>query len=110
MSFGINGPENKPVIREAQSMFNNGGGGNLGYFQQQKKKKEDENENDILELSFGKQEGEDELNADFSLDAIGTKIKNFWLKVNTPKEEKENKEDEPEAKKEFKIDELPKDE
>ncbi len=34
MSFNINPPDNKPIIREAQNMQNDGGGGNLGYMQQ----------------------------------------------------------------------------
>ena len=33
MGFNVNF-NNKPVIREAQSMQNDGGGGNLGYFEQ----------------------------------------------------------------------------
>jgi len=33
MGFDVNF-NNKPVIREAQSMQNDGGGGNLGYFEQ----------------------------------------------------------------------------
>ncbi len=50
MSFNISGPvpSRKPVIREAQSMENNGGGGNLGYMKQEKKKeKEDEFEAEL---------------------------------------------------------------
>ena len=42
MSFNFSGPGDMPIIREAQSMMNNGGGGNLGYFQGRKKKKEKE--------------------------------------------------------------------
>lgn len=43
MSFDLNGiPSQKPTIREAQNMQNNGGGGNLGYMQQGSKKKKDE--------------------------------------------------------------------
>jgi hypothetical protein len=34
MGFGVNNFNNKPVIREAQSMQNDGGSGNLGYFEQ----------------------------------------------------------------------------
>ena len=56
MSFEINGPSNKPVIREAQNMENNGGGGNLGYMSGGKRKNKDE-ENDIDKSIF---DGEDE--------------------------------------------------
>ena len=34
MSFDMNIASTKPVIREAQSMQNDGGGGNLGYMSQ----------------------------------------------------------------------------
>ncbi|HNW26204.1 MAG TPA: hypothetical protein PKI94_05360 [Candidatus Gastranaerophilaceae bacterium] len=43
MGFNINPPSNKPVIREAANMQNDGGAGNLGYFEQgegEKKKQE----------------------------------------------------------------------
>ncbi len=90
MSFGINGPDNKPVIREAQGMFNNGGGGNLGYFQQGRKKKNNEKEEqDIFELSSSKKDTENTEDLDFNLDEIGTKIKNFWMKFHTNSEQSE---------------------
>lgn len=89
MSFGINGPDNIPAIQKAQNMMNNGGGGNLGYFQQEKKdKKEKNDEQDVLELSTNKKdENFDDINFDFSLDSIGSKIKNFWNKINSEKKE-----------------------
>ncbi|MBE7705717.1 MAG: hypothetical protein E7Z91_00520 [Cyanobacteria bacterium SIG30] len=57
MSFDINGPSSKPVIREAQSMENNGGGGNLGYMQSGKKKKEEENQE--TDFQFFEEESKD---------------------------------------------------
>ncbi len=89
MSFGINGPDNIPAIQKAQNMMNNGGGGNLGYFQQEKKdKKEKKDEQDILELSTNKKEENfDDVDFELNLDAIGTKIKNFWNKLNFEKKE-----------------------
>lgn len=57
MSFEINGPSNKPVIREAQTMENNGGGGNLGYMAGGKKKDENEQGKDLDQSIF---DGEDE--------------------------------------------------
>lgn len=41
MGFDVNF-NNKPVIREAQSMQNDGGAGNLGYFEQGEQEKEKE--------------------------------------------------------------------
>ena len=34
MGFDVTPPSNKPVIREAANMQNDGGAGNLGYFEQ----------------------------------------------------------------------------
>lgn len=87
MSFEIGGPSpsRKPVIREAQSMENNGGGGNLGYMQNRKKKKEKnedefETELQILEEdSFGnkafKNENEENEKKPSFLDKIKGAIK-----------------------------------
>lgn len=52
MSFGINGPSNKPVIQEAQQMLNNGGAGNLGYFRGEKGEGEGKHEEEIIDFSF----------------------------------------------------------
>ena len=52
MSFDVNVLSSKPVIREAQSMQNDGGGGNLGYMSQgqgEKKKKNFFEEKSIFE-------------------------------------------------------------
>lgn len=38
MSFDVN--FNKPIIKEAQAMQNDGGAGNLGYFEQERKNKD----------------------------------------------------------------------
>ena len=92
MSFGINGPDNIPAIQKAQNMFNNGGGGNLGYFQQNRKKKDEAKaEQDILDLSF-KQNGEEEDNNEFSLNEIGSKIKNFWMLLHSDKSSEKKEE------------------
>ena len=63
MDFNI-GPSNRPIIRESQSMMNDGGGGNTGYFQRGKKKKEDEvkdlwDDTDKVELSTNKEKDDD---------------------------------------------------
>ena len=81
MSFGINGPDNHiPAIQRSQKS-SDGGAGNLGYFQQERKKKDDKDENDIFEFS-SKEDGEDPLMEE--LDSIGTRVKNFWMKLNNP--------------------------
>ncbi len=52
MSFDVNVLSSKPVIREAQSMQNDGGGGNLGYMSQghgEKQKKKFQDEKSIFE-------------------------------------------------------------
>lgn len=43
MSFDVNVLSSKPVIREAQSMQNDGGGGNLGYMSQGQGEKQKKN-------------------------------------------------------------------
>ncbi len=43
MSFDMNIASNRPVIREAQSMQNDGGGGNLGYMSQGEKEEKKKN-------------------------------------------------------------------
>ncbi|MBQ9246054.1 hypothetical protein IJ182_07300 [bacterium] len=91
MSFGINGPDNIPAIQKAQSMFNNGGGGNLGYFKQEKKKKQQEKEEqDVFELSSMIENNDEEENNEFSLDEIGSKIKNFWMKIHSKEQINKN--------------------
>ena len=42
MSFDVNVLSNKPIIKAAASMQNDGGGGNLGYMSQGRKKEEKE--------------------------------------------------------------------
>ncbi len=94
MSFGINGPDNLPAIQKSHHT-NDGGAGNLGYFQRDGNKKQQQNkkdEHDIFELS-SKEESEEEENFDINLDSIGTKIKNFWLKIHNKSEEEKKSED-----------------
>lgn len=49
MGFDVNSTaSNKPVIREAASMHNDGGGGNLGYFERGENKEKKHNEESIF--------------------------------------------------------------
>ena len=82
MSFGINnGPENIPAIQKSHQTTD-GGAVNLGYFQQgnQKKKEQKKDELDVFESSSKKKEENDE-DFEVNLESIGTRIKNFWLKL-----------------------------
>ena len=83
MSFGINGPDNHiPAIQKSHKSTD-GGAGNLGYFQQEKKKDEEQKEEqDVFQSSSKKNLDEDPLLEE--LDSIGTKIKNFWMKLHNP--------------------------
>ncbi len=47
MGFEVNF-NNKPIIKEAQSMQNDGGAGNLGYFEQGEKEKEKQKNSSIF--------------------------------------------------------------
>ncbi len=94
MSFGINnGPENIPAIQKSHQTTD-GGAGNLGYFQQgrQKKKEQKKDESDILELSSKKKE-ESEEDFEISLESIGVRIKNFWLKMHGISNEEKKSDD-----------------
>lgn len=55
MSFDVNVLSSKPVIREAQSMQNDGGGGNLGYMSQGEKQKKQQEDKSIF---LAKDEGD----------------------------------------------------
>jgi len=48
MGFGVTPSNNKPVIREAASMHNDGGAGNLGYFEQGENKEKKHSEESIF--------------------------------------------------------------
>lgn len=83
MGFDVNFNNNKPIIKEAQSMQNDGGAGNLGYFEQERKNKEKsifQEETD----SFSKSSGDDEnLDVDFSFSKFFENLMNSiktWLK------------------------------
>ena len=89
MSFGINGPDHIPSIQKSQKS-SDGGAGNLGYFQQEKKKKEEKEEQDVFE--FSSQENDEENPLITELDNIGTKVKNFWFKLNKSFVEKKSEE------------------
>lgn len=67
MGFDVNFNNNKPIIKEAQSMQNDGGAGNLGYFEQERKNKDKsifQEEADSFKKSSGEEENFD---VDFSL-------------------------------------------
>lgn len=89
MSFGINGPDRTPSIQKSHHA-NDGGAGNLGYFEQQKKKKDEEEKSDVFE--FSSQENDEENPLIIELDNIGTKVKNFWFKLNKSFVEKKSEE------------------
>lgn len=72
MSFDINPPSNKPVIREAASMQNDGGGGNLGYFEGEERRQKERQPESIFghenEVDSFNKEGEEDLKEeDFSI-------------------------------------------
>jgi len=72
MSFGVNPASNKPVIREAASMNNDGGAGNLGYFEQGENKEKKHSEGSIFSEekeadSFEKTSDKEEVEVDFSI-------------------------------------------
>ena len=48
MGFDVNSASNKPVIREAAAMHNDGGGGNLGYFENGEHKEKKHSEESIF--------------------------------------------------------------
>lgn len=75
MGFDINPPSNKPVIREAASMQNDGGGGNLGYFEGEERRKKERQPESIFghepEVDSFKKEGEvEEQTEDFSISKL----------------------------------------
>lgn len=74
MGFDVNPPANKPIIREAATMQNDGGAGNLGYFESGGQKEKKENQSSIFsaeETDSFKKEGEaDEFEEDFSISKL----------------------------------------
>lgn len=89
MGFEVNF-NNKPIIKEAQSMQNDGGAGNLGYFEQDKEKEKEKQKNSSI---FAEQEGDtfkssadiDEPETDFSISKLIAEailaVKNFFKKI-----------------------------
>ena len=71
MGFEVNSTSNKPVIREAASMHNDGGGGNLGYFENGEHKQKKHSEESIFakeqEDAFVKKDSKEEVEDDFSI-------------------------------------------
>lgn len=72
MSFNVNPPNNKPVIREAASMQNDGGAGNLGYFERGENKEKKHKEDSIFSSgqevdTFQKASDSAEKSDDFSI-------------------------------------------
>lgn len=88
MSFGVNFNNNKPIIKETQSMHD-GGAGNLGYFEQEEEKKKKESDKSIFSQSkegedFFDKNGENEENKEnFSISKLIAQvifnIKNWFL-------------------------------
>lgn len=88
MGFEVNF-NNKPIIKEAQSMQNDGGAGNLGYFEREEQEKEKQKNGSI----FSEQEGDsfklssdiEEEESDFSLSKLIAQIilaiKDFFKKI-----------------------------
>lgn len=79
MGFDVNSVSNKPVIREAASMQNDGGGGNLGYFEQGGGKEKKHSEESIFsqakeEDSFVKSSDGENDKMDFSISKLIAKI------------------------------------
>lgn len=68
MGFDVNF-SNKPIIKEAQSMQNDGGAGNLGYFEQGEKEKKAKDKSIFSEEtdSFKKSGEPEEVSDDFSI-------------------------------------------
>lgn len=90
MSFDVNPPSHKPVIREAASMQNDGGAGNLGYFEQgENKEKKNQAESIFSQGStvdtFQKESDKDKENEDFSISKLIAEliftIKEFFKKI-----------------------------
>lgn len=72
MGFDINPPSNKPIIREAANMQNDGGAGNLGYFEGGERREKERTPDSIFgkepEADSFKKEGEEDLpEEDFSI-------------------------------------------
>lgn len=71
MSFDINSPSNKPIIRETASMQNDGGSGNLGYFERENSEKKHKAEsifsNEKESDTFSKEGDSKEENEEFSI-------------------------------------------
>lgn len=83
MSFDVNSIGNKPVIREAASMNNDGGGGNLGYFEGGEGKKDHKSNESIFaseqeEDTFKKENTPETLVFEFSLSNIIAKVILFF--------------------------------
>lgn len=86
MSFDVN--FNKPIIKEAQSMQNDGGAGNLGYFEQGEKERKNREKSIFSEEtdSFKKSSDVDkELDVEFSfskfIENIVDSIKDWFKKL-----------------------------
>lgn len=72
MSFDVNPPSSKPVIREAASMQNDGGAGNLGYFERGEGKEKKQQKDSIFSSgqesdTFQKESDVSEKGDDFSI-------------------------------------------
>lgn len=88
MGFEVNF-NNKPIIKEAQSMQNDGGAGNLGYFEREEQEKEKQKKGSIFSEqgsdSFKLSSDVEEQDSDFSLSKLIAQIiltiKDFFKKI-----------------------------
>lgn len=79
MSFDVNPPSSKPIIREAASMQNDGGAGNLGYFEQGENKEKKHQQESIFTSgqesdTFVRESDKEDFSEDFSISGLIAKI------------------------------------
>ena len=79
MGFDVTPPSNKPIIREAANMQNDGGAGNLGYFEQEGNKEKKQSNESIFSSekekdTFKRESDVDEIDEAFSLSKFIAKI------------------------------------
>lgn len=75
MGFDVTPPSNKPIIREASSMQNDGGAGNLGYFEREGDKEKKQSQESIFSAekehdSFKRESDVDDLTEEFSISKL----------------------------------------
>ena len=88
MGFEVNF-NNKPIIKEAQSMQNDGGAGNLGYFEREEQEKDkqknssifSEQGSDSFKLSSEIEEDDDSFSISKMIAKVILAIKDFFKKL-----------------------------